>query len=332
MNDISGGATGPVNENRVVGEWDQQSAASEQRDIAYASDTVAVLDKANGIQLTFGHSELTTAHFIAAIATLPAAASRFDKLYLKGRTEVLSSVQARRACFKYLVDVQSAEEARDLLGFKALRDIFAYAGQLATQRVQEHRKVELGDILRIMTETKLAEDIRHLLTGEPLPSLGELAQAIGRVHGALEEHVRCFQNVVCKDDIPVQQIPPAIGFAASTGSRYGDPITLAPSSALPQSTTIRLRDVLGVMEKSREATDSRLWSLEQKTLALGADVKTLGATVAANVQATGLLQAEIAGLRSTCLQAVARATTTLVVSALSLLAAVGLIVLVVGYR
>jgi hypothetical protein len=335
MNESSERTNGQAN-GYGLGERGQQFDGSDQQaQQAYVADTSEVLKKANDIKDALDHSELTIAHFIAAITSSPTAANRFNKLRLNGGSETLNSVQARQACFNYLL-AKLDDKAEESLGHSALREVFSRAEKLASERAYEHQRVELGDVLKVMTETELADKFRPLLLGEPMPSLGKLSEAVVRVedsirqlsrdelgalkfliektHRAVESHARDFKEVASAEE---ENRPGQI-------SRLDSSFPSESARPNAESSVLKLKDIVTSVEKNRSATDLRLATVASV-------VDKLGTLTVSNSEKLGTVDAKVASLQEVCSKTLARLRTLAITAGLALAALVVFCALL-GYK
>jgi hypothetical protein len=320
---------------------DSRTDGPDLEGMAYASDARAVLRKANDIAVALNHTERKLAHVIAAIALREDAARRFNKVQLSNG-ERLSSEHALKACLEFFqshAGLPEKESRREVPLSIDVDNVITSAKKAASLRAPEHRNVEINDILAAMADAEDSE-LRRLLLGRPLPSLSKLIEvatkidddvkqmtiidlreirvAIANLRTALESHAAEFQNMVSAAD----EIRGSIG---TVFQRPGDSVVLASASATPPATIVKLKKILEAVEKVAGAVDSGLRAIEQKLMAVTAEVKMLGVATASNTL-------QIENLRLICSRTLARTTAVLAITALSGLATIGLIGLVVGYR
>jgi hypothetical protein len=274
-----------MNENSGTGLGHDRAATTSgrQEEYAYASDTLEVVEKARAIRAALDHPALTVAHLIAAITSVPSAADRFSMLRFRDEPSLLNSAHARQAALKYLLTYGGAEsgEMVELFGPSALEKVISVATSSALKRAPEHRSVELGDILKVMTETELANKFRPLLLGEPMPSLGKVTETVERIDDsirqltenelggmrlsmertcqAVESHVKHFKEVVsAEDENRPSQIP-----------KFESLITTEVVRPTGESSGLKLRDIVAAVDKNRSATDLRLATLTSSVDKLG---------------------------------------------------------------
>jgi hypothetical protein len=329
-----------MNENSAAGLGHDRAATASgrQEEYAYASDTLEVVDKARAIRAALDHPALTVAHLIAAITSVPSAADRFSMLRFRDEPSLLNSAHARQAALKYLLTYGGAEsgEMVELFGPNALEKVFSVATSSALKRAPEHRRVELGDILKVMTETEQADRFRPLLLGEPMPSLGKLSEAVVSVedsirqlsrdelgamkflmektHRAVESHVKDFKEVVSAEEEN----------RSGQSSRLDSIFATEPARPNAESNALKLRDIVASVEKNRSATDLRLATLVSV-------VDKLGAVTVSNSEKLGTVDAKAASLQEICSKTLARVRTLAITAGLALAAIVVFCVLV-GYK
>jgi hypothetical protein len=170
----------------------------------FTQDALAVMQKANAIAIALNHTERTMAHVIAGVALRPDAALRFNSCHINnGSTHLTSSTTplnaelALQACLDFIkTDVKSHNEERieDLPFSRDACDILAQAEQLAFNRSSELQKIEVNDILEVLTKTELPTRLRRLVFAQSEPSLTELMQVLRSIDFSVEESKREAKN------------------------------------------------------------------------------------------------------------------------------------------
>jgi hypothetical protein len=261
----------------------------------FAADALAVVKKANDIAIALNHTERTMAHVIAGMALRADAASRFNKCRLNGgATQIgssvtsLSSERALQACLRFMqekVKSHSEEQTADLPFSQEAHDVFIQAEALANARTLELRKIEVGDILRAMTEGEVSGNLRPLLLGHATPSLSDIAHELRRLEHSIIE-VKTFNDGPSAAN-SLNQL--RIGLDAHlakyddvvSASRGGQSPTMGETtftdhvrSVVTPSSTIKLRSLAATLEVVRASADENSRKLDQASGAIAALQKT----------------------------------------------------------
>jgi hypothetical protein len=267
----------------------------------FAEDALAVVKKANDIAVALNHAERTMAHVIAGMALRADTANRLNKCRLNGGTmsfggsvTSLSSERALQACLRFMqerIKSQSEEQSADLPFSQDAHEVFVQAEALANARSAELRKIEVGDILRALTEGESFSNLRPLLHGLPTLSLNDIAQELRRLHHSITE-VKTFGDGPSAADI-LSQLRPTIDahllkyddvVAAADYTRSSmavQPSTFTDAtvadhvrSVVPASSTIKLRSLASTLEVVRAKADENSRKLDQANSAIAALQKT----------------------------------------------------------
>ena len=304
----------------------------------YAPGTSTVIHKATSISVALNHAEITVAHLLAAIMLTPGAVDPFNEGRLNRALAPLNTEIALEAALKLLlqnIKSHTGEQTETPLRSRELNDLFRRAGKFVLERAPEHRELEVADILKVIAEVEPAEESRDLVMGRPMPSLGDVFQAVVKIDDSikqmtftglgavkfsieelrrlLENHMREFKDVVSAP----QENRPALG---SIFPRPDEPFGLELPRPTTENSVLKLRDVVAAVDKNRSATDMRL-----SVLASSMEKLVSAATKLDTVQA------EAASLQHACSRALALSRLS-AIAAVSTLVAIAVTGLAVGYK
>jgi hypothetical protein len=183
------------------------------------------------------------------------------------------------------VKSNSEEQTADLPFSQEAHDVFIQAEALANTRTLELRKIEVGDILRAMTEGEVSGSLRPLLLGHTAPSLSDIAHELRRLEHSIIE-VKTFNDgpsatnalnqlqivldahLAKYDDVVSAS---GAGQSSTSGERT---FTDHVRGVVTPSSTIKLRSLAATLEVVRASADENSRKLDQASGAIAALRKT----------------------------------------------------------